>query len=230
MNKFIKGLVLCSLVLLLFGCKKKNVMNYAIDELEDGTVVYEIEGSTYVETNETTDLIKIDVPAYGIIIAELYPSIAPITVENFKKLVNEKFYDNMIFHRVIKDFMIQTGDPTGTGTGGSAVTIKGEFSENGVTNDISHERGVLSMARPGGVVETEETLNGASSQFFIVQKDSKHLDGKYAAFGKVINGLDVVDKVAEVNTDANDKPLINQNISTIRFVKTYIYANSEEGE
>ena len=86
------------------------------------------------------------------------------------------------------------------------------------------------MARPGGIVETEETLNGASSQFFIVQKDSKHLDGKYAAFGKVLQGLDVVDKVAEVNTDANDKPLLNQNISTIRFVKTYIYANSEEGE
>ena len=230
MNKFIKVLVLCSLVLLLFGCKKKNVMNYAIDELEDGTVVYEIEGSTYVETSEQTDLVKLDVPSYGIIIAELYPSIAPITVENFKKLVGEKFYDNMIFHRVIKDFMIQTGDPTGTGTGGSAVTIKGEFSENGVTNDISHTRGVLSMARPGAMVETDETLNGASSQFFIVQKDSLHLDGKYAAFGRVVHGLDVVDKVAEANTDSSDKPLINQNLASIRFVKAYVYETSEEGE
>ena len=230
MNKIIKGLVLCSLVLLLFGCKKKNVMNYAIDELEDGTVVYEIESTTYVETNETTNLVKIDVPSYGIMIAELYPEIAPITVENFKKLVNEKFYDHMIFHRVIKDFMIQTGDPTGTGTGGSAVTIKGEFSENGVPNDLSHERGVLSMARPGAVVETEETLNGATSQFFIVHKDSKHLDGKYAAFGRIIHGIDVVDKVAETATDSNDKPLLNQNMETIRFVKPYVYATGNEGE
>lgn len=231
MNKFVKGLVLCSLILVMFGCKKKNVMNYAIDDLGNGTVVYEIEGNTYVETNETTNLVKIDVPVYGIIIAELYPEIAPKTVENFKKLTNEKFFDNLIFHRVIKDFMIQTGDPTGTGTGGSAVTIKGEFSENGVTNDLSHTRGVLSMARQGALVDTEETMNSASSQFFIVQKDSKHLDGKYAAFGRVVNGMDVVDKIAEVSTDSNDKPLVNQTISTIRFVKAYTYEPvTKEGE
>jgi peptidyl-prolyl cis-trans isomerase B (cyclophilin B) len=179
-------------------------MNYAIDDLGNGTVVYEIEGNTYVETNETTNLVKIDVPSYGIMIAELYPEIAPITVENFKKLVNEKFYDHMIFHRVIKDFMIQTGDPTGTGTGGSAVTIKGEFSENGVANDLLHTRGVLSMARQGAIVDTEETMNSASSQFFIVHQDSTFLDGNYAAFGHVTSGIEVVDKIA---TDA--KPIDN---------------------
>ncbi len=217
MKKILKSLIVFSLLLVIFGCGKGEELNYVVDQDENGTTIYEIDSVRYIETEEKTNLVKISVPSYGIIIAELYPSIAPITVENFKKLVNEKFYDNMIFHRVIKDFMIQTGDPTGTGTGGSAVTIKGEFSENGVTNDVSHERGVLSMARPGGVVETEETLNGASSQFFIVQKDSKHLDGKYAAFGKVVSGMDVVDKIAVVETDENDKPLEDIVINTIRF-------------
>ena len=131
---------------------------------------------------------------------ELYPDKAPITVENFLKLVNEGFYNGLIFHRVIKDFMIQGGDPQGTGMGGAKDKIKGEFLMNGVPNDIRHERGVISMARA-------QNPNSASSQFFIVHKDSFFLDGQYAAFGKVVEGMDVVDEIAGVKTDFNDRPL-----------------------
>ena len=131
---------------------------------------------------------------------ELYPDKAPITVENFLKLVNEGFYNGLIFHRVIKDFMIQGGDPQGTGMGGAKDKIKGEFLMNGVPNDIRHERGVISMARA-------QNPNSASSQFFIVHKDSLFLDGQYAAFGKVVEGMDVVDEIAGVKTDFNDRPL-----------------------
>ncbi len=131
---------------------------------------------------------------------ELYPDKAPITVENFLKLVNEGFYNGLIFHRVIKDFMIQGGDPQGTGMGGAKDKIKGEFLMNGVPNDIRHERGVISMARA-------QNPNSASSQFFIVHKDSLFLDGQYAAFGKVVEGMDAVDEIANVKTDFNDRPL-----------------------
>ena len=196
--------------------KSEKVRNYITGELE-------IEGKKYVETTEETNLVKIDIGNYGIVVAELYPEIAPITVANFKKLVGQKFYDNLIFHRVIEDFMIQTGDPMGNGTGGSSETIKGEFSINGVINDISHVRGTLSMARQGNYPypETEETMNSASSQFFIVHADSPHLDGQYAAFGSVVNGMDVVDIVATVSTDSADKPFIDQVLNSIRFVKEY---------
>lgn len=217
-----KKIVIVSLclisILLIVGCK-----NYKTKEI-DGKTIYTIEKTAYVETEEETDLVKIEVEGKGIIIAELYPSIAPITVKNFKKLVSEKYYDGLIFHRVIKNFMIQTGDPTGTGTGGSEETIKGEFALNGVTNDLSHTRGVLSMARRGAAsdeLETADTMNSASSQFFIVQKDSLHLDGRYAAFGKVVHGLDVVDDVAVSITDENDKPSKDKVIKSIRFVKIY---------
>lgn len=131
---------------------------------------------------------------------ELYPDKAPITVENFLKLVNEGFYNGLIFHRVIKDFMIQGGDPQGTGMGGAKDKIKGEFLMNGVPNDIRHERGVISMARA-------QNPNSASSQFFIVHKDSFFLDGQYAAFGKVVEGMYAVDEIANVKTDFNDRPL-----------------------
>ena len=130
---------------------------------------------------------------------ELCPDKAPITVENFLKLVGEGFYDGLIFHRVIKDFMIQGGDPTGTGMGGAKDKIKGEFLMNGVPNSISHERGVISMARA-------QNPNSASSQFFIVHKDSLFLDGQYAAFGKVIEGMDAVDEIANADTDMQDRP------------------------
>lgn len=131
---------------------------------------------------------------------ELYPEKAPITVENFLKLVKDGFYDGLIFHRVIKDFMIQGGDPQGTGMGGAKDKIKGEFLMNGVPNDIRHERGVISMARA-------QNPNSASSQFFIVHKDSFFLDGQYAAFGRVIEGMDAVDEIAGVKTDFSDRPL-----------------------
>ncbi|MCI5579479.1 MAG: peptidylprolyl isomerase [Oscillospiraceae bacterium] len=141
---------------------------------------------------------------------ELYPDKAPITVDNFLKLVNEGFYDGLIFHRVIKDFMIQGGDPEGTGMGGAKEKIKGEFSANGVPNDVKHVRGVISMARA-------MNPNSASSQFFIVHKDAPHLDGQYAAFGKVVEGMDVVDEIADVKTDYNDRP-----INDVRMKRVYV--------
>ena len=130
---------------------------------------------------------------------ELYADKAPITVENFLKLVGEGFYDGLIFHRVIKDFMIQGGDPTGTGMGGAKEKIKGEFLMNGVANDLRHERGVISMARA-------QNPNSASSQFFIVHKDSFFLDGQYAAFGRVTEGMEAVDEIAETPTAFSDRP------------------------
>ena len=137
---------------------------------------------------------------YGEIEAELYKDVAPITVDNFVKLVNKGFYNGLTFHRVIKGFMIQGGCPIGNGTGGPGYTIKGEFAANGVKNPLKHEAGVLSMARA-------MDPNSAGSQFFIMHKNAPHLDGQYAAFGKVIKGMDVVDKIACVATDFRDKPL-----------------------
>ena len=169
----------------------------------------------------TKPIVTIEVENYEPIQLELYPEIAPNTVSNFIALANSGFYNGVIFHRVIEDFMIQTGDPLGNGTGGSEEEIKGEFAINGVINDISHVRGTLSMARRGAYPETEETMNSASSQFFIVHEDSTYLDGSYAAFGMVINGMDVVDQVAEVSTDSYDKPIIDQTLNSITFVKEY---------
>lgn len=130
---------------------------------------------------------------------ELYPDIAPISCENFEKLVKSGFYDGLTFHRVIPGFMIQGGCPNGTGTGGPGWHIKGEFAANGVKNDLKHTRGVLSMARA-------QDPNSAGSQFFIMHDDAAYLDGQYAAFGKVIEGMDAVDEIAEVPTDFRDKP------------------------
>ncbi len=139
---------------------------------------------------------------------ELYPKEAPITVENFLSLVKEHFYDGLIFHRVISGFMIQGGDPLGTGYGGSKNSIKGEFRANGINNTIRHTRGVISMAR-------SQSPNSASSQFFIMHKDAPYLDGQYAAFGKVVEGIEVVDEIASVETDYSDMPLQPQRIKTI---------------
>ena len=138
-----------------------------------------------------------------VIKAELYPEIAPNTVNNFISLVKKGFYDGLIFHRVIPDFMIQGGDPQGKGVGGPGYCIKGEFSQNGFKNELLHARGVLSMART-------MAPNSAGSQFFIMHKDSPHLDGGYAAFGKVIEGIEAVDRICAVRTDWNDKPRIPQ--------------------
>lgn len=134
---------------------------------------------------------------------ELYPEIAPITCANFIKLVESKFYDGLTFHRVIRGFMIQGGCPNGTGTGGPDWTIKGEFLANGVANNIKHERGVISMARTSDP-------DSAGSQFFIMHEDSPHLDGQYAAFGKVVSGIEAVDEIAEVPTDFMDRPYEEQ--------------------
>ena len=195
-------------------------MNYTTEEV-NGKIVFNIEGKKYIESGEETNFVKIDTDGYGIMIAELYPDVAPITIENFKSLVKDKFYDGIIFHRVIKDFMIQTGDPTGTGMGGSEKEIKGEFEINGIKNNISHTRGVLSMARRGSNPETEDTMNSASSQFFIVHQDSNFLDGSYASFGKLLNGYDILDKIATTSTDQNDKPLNDIKMNSIRFVTLY---------
>ena len=140
--------------------------------------------------------------------AELYPQVAPNTVNNFISLVNRGFYDGLIFHRVINGFMIQGGDPEGTGMGGPGYGIKGEFAQNGFANDLKHSAGVLSMAR-------SMMPNSAGSQFFIMHKDAPHLDGAYAAFGKIIEGMDVVNKIAEVATDYSDRPMEDQRMKTV---------------
>ena len=148
-------------------------------------------------------IVTIEMEDGGVMKAELYPEIAPNTVNNFISLVKKGFYDGLIFHRVISGFMIQGGDPKGVGVGGPGYCIRGEFAANGFKNDLKHSRGVLSMART-------MAPNSAGSQFFIMHEDSPHLDGQYAAFGKLIEGIEVVDKIANVRTDYNDKPRIPQ--------------------
>ena len=154
---------------------------------------------------------KITMENGGAIELELYPHIAPITVENFVSLAESGFYDGLIFHRVISGFMIQGGDPLGNGMGGSDKNIKGEFAANGVANSLSHKRGVISMAR-------SQNYNSASSQFFIMHADGEFLDGQYAAFGKVTSGIETVDAIAEVPTDRNDRPYEEQKIKTIEII------------
>ena len=156
-------------------------------------------------------MVRIEMENGGIIDVELYEDKAPITCANFKKLVSEGFYDGLIFHRVIAGFMIQGGDPTGTGCGGSSENIKGEFAANGVKNDISHVRGVISMAR-------SQSMNSASSQFFIMHADGKFLDGQYAAFGKVVSGIEVVDEIAGVKTDFRDRPMIDMRMKKVTLI------------
>ena len=140
--------------------------------------------------------------------AELYPDIAPISVNNFISLINKGYYDGLIFHRVIRGFMIQGGCPQGTGMGGPGYSIKGEFAQNGFKNDLNHTEGVLSMAR-------SMMPNSAGSQFFIMHKTSPHLDGAYAAFGKITEGMDIVNKIAETPTDYSDRPLEDQRIKSM---------------
>lgn len=173
----------------------------------------------YISRNEYTEILKkykgvkveIYVKDMGKITAELYPEVAPVSVKNFVDLADADFYNGIIFHRVIKDFMIQGGDPTGTGFSGSGKNIFGEFAANGYRNTIKHERGVLSMAR-------SQANNSASSQFFICHQTSDWLDGQYAAFGKVIEGMDVVDAIAAVETNSNDKPLSDVVIEKIEVI------------
>ena len=146
---------------------------------------------------------------FGSVDIELYPHIAPNTVNNFISLANSGFYDGLTFHRIIKDFMIQGGDPDGTGMGGPGYSIKGEFTNNKFENDLAHTEGVISMAR-------SQSKNSAGSQFFIVTKDAPHLDGQYASFGKVINGMDIIHEIENVETDGNDKPIKNVIIESVK--------------
>ena len=169
-------------------------------------------GDSY-ETSETeTNFVVIDVKDYGKIVVELYPDVAPITVANFKKLVSEHFYDGLIFHRVIEGFMIQGGGITQDYQQKEAETIKGEFASNGVVNNLAHTRGVISMART-------DVKDSAFSQFFIMHEVSPWLDGDYAAFGMVVEGIEVVDKIAAVSTDYYDMPYENVVINSIRFIE-----------
>lgn len=214
MKKIFKSLLVIEIILILCSCTTYNYEK----KTKKGVTTYKIEDRIYTVTDEVTNYVLIDVEDKGVIVVKLDSEVAPITVANFQKLISEKFYDNITFHRVIRNFMIQAGDPTATGTGGSKENIKGEFLLNGVENNISHVRGTISMARRGAKVETPETMNSASSQFFIVQKDSTYLDGNYAAFGKVLAGMDIVDSIAAVQTDSNDKPLTDVKIKTIYFV------------
>ena len=166
------------------------------------------------ETEETTvangenPIITITMQNGGVIKVELYPDVAPNTVNNFISLAQKGFYDGLIFHRVIPGFMIQGGDPEGMGYGGPGYAIKGEFSANGFENELAHTRGVISMAR-------SSAPDSAGSQFFIMVEDAPHLDGEYAAFGKVIEGMDVVDEIVAADTDANDKPYDDQIMQTV---------------
>ena len=185
------------------------------DTTLDIVVGEESESSPAEEESETNSMsnekpiIEITMKSGGKIVVELDPEAAPITTENFLKLVDDEFYDGLTFHRIIPDFMIQGGDPDGTGAGGLSEKIKGEFSENGWENPISHKRGVISMARTNDP-------NSASCQFFITNADSEYLDGAYAAFGKVTSGMDVVDEISATPTGANDKPNTPVVMDTIR--------------
>lgn len=193
---FIVGIIVILILILVLNIfiNKKN------DEKENENL---LTGKHYVE---------ITVKDYGKIDLELDADVAPITVTNFINLVNDNFYDGLTFHRIIDGFMIQGGDPLGNGTGGSDKTIKGEFSDNGVNNSISHVRGVISMAR-------SNSYDSASSQFFIVHEDSTFLDGKYAAFGKVTSGMDIVDKLAKVKVEDGNGTVSKENQPIIESIK-----------
>ncbi|MFQ9515944.1 MAG: peptidylprolyl isomerase [Eubacterium sp.] len=171
---------------------------------------------------EKNPIVTIEMGNGDVMKAELYPDVAPNTVNNFISLIHKGYYDGIIFHRVINGFMIQGGDPQGTGVGGPGYSIKGEFSGNGFQNDLKHTPGVLSMART-------MMPDSAGSQFFIMHQTSPHLDGQYAAFGKVIEGLDVVNKIAETATDYSDKPLEPQVMKKVT-VETFgeIYPEPEK--
>ncbi|MBR5295307.1 MAG: peptidylprolyl isomerase [Clostridia bacterium] len=166
----------------------------------------------FVKSEEKTNFVKIVMENGKEMVAELYPETAPISVKNFQKLVDGGFYNGLIFHRVIPGFMIQGGCPQGKGIGGPGWTIKGEFAANGVVNNLRHTRGVLSMARA-------MAPDSAGSQFFIMHEDAPHLDGQYAAFGKLVEGIEVVDEICDVMTDFSDKPVEEQKMKEVYFVK-----------
>ena len=207
---------LCALMLLATGCDNRKAPLFA--DLDFSAV----DPASCKETEEVTNYVKITITSaageglediqYEDIIIRLFPEVAPGTVENFQNLVSQKFYDGLTFHRVIKNFMIQGGDPKGDGTGDAGQDIKGEFNANGFENNLKHVSGVVSMARGN-------EFDSASCQFFIVHKASAHLDGKYASFGYVVSGMDTVDAIAKLPVDGDDKPLRTVTIQSIRFVQ-----------
>lgn len=217
------GLIVLVIVSLfvLAACEEKEVDAPSVSLIETVDSEPKTEGSMtqmtflpaqgFAKADGKTNFVQIVMDSGNAIVIELKPDQAPITVANFQKLVGEEFYDGLIFHRVIQGFMIQGGDPEGTGMGGSKESIKGEFSANGVDNTLPHKRGVVSMART-------RDPNSASSQFFICDADSPHLDGSYAAFGTVVFGLDEVDRIAALKVDMNDRPLNPPAMVSVFFV------------
>lgn len=182
-------------------------------------------------SNDTNPVVTIEMEEGGLIKVELYPDLAPNTVNNFISLANDGYYDGVIFHRVIKGFMIQGGDPLGNGSGGPGYSIKAEFTNSGHPNDLSHERGVISMARRGAQNPQQDVLfyDTAGSQFFIMHEDSQFLDGNYTSFGKVIEGIEVVDAIANITTNRDDKPTTDQVMSKVRVdTKGISYAAPEK--
>lgn len=190
-------IMILTCLFVLVGCGSTNTNNKK--EADTQSKTSESNNTNSSSENKNLPIASITVEGYGVIKAELYPEIAPNTVNNFIYLANKNFYNNLKFHRVIKGFMIQGGDPKGNGTGGPGYSIEGEFTSNGFANSLKHTKGVLSMAR-------SQDPNSAGSQFFIMSGDAPHLDGEYAAFGKVISGLDVVDKIQNVETNPSDAP------------------------
>ena len=188
----------------------------ASDQSEAETTAADAENeSEETPMSKDNPIVTITMENGGVIKAEIYPDIAPNTVNNFISLIKKGFYDGVIFHRVIPGFMIQGGDPDGVGTGGPGYKIHGEFTNNDFKNDLKHTRGVLSMARQGNPYNPKPYYNTAGSQFFIMVADYPSLDNDYASFGKVIEGMDVVDAIVSVETDRNDKPLEDQRIKTV---------------
>lgn len=206
MKKMVLLLIIALFSMILFACSsddtsEENSSNKENEEIEETN-------HDYAEDVTENPVVTITMESGEKIVAELYPKIAPNTVANFVSLAEKGFYDGVIFHRVIPGFMIQGGDPTGTGRGGPDYSIDGEFTDNGFENSLLHERGVISMARA-------QDPNSAGSQFFIMVETVPQLDGQYAAFGKVIEGMEAVDQIVSVETDASDKPFENQTIQSV---------------
>ena len=206
-NKYLKLIVITVLMssLVLAGCGTTKSSNKEVTSAP--APESQISDTELTKESEHLPVATITVDGYGAMEIELYPEIAPNTVNNFIDLANKGFYNNLKFHRIIKDFMIQGGDPKGDGTGGPGYSIEGEFTSNGFANSLKHTEGVLSMAR-------SQDPNSAGSQFFIMTKEAAHLDGEYAAFGKVISGLDVLEKIENVKT-SRDKPMQDVVIKSI---------------
>ena len=211
-KKYFMALVLMLMVLMIGGCanqtsSKSSTDSKATADVKETPAV--VAPSTNTSKNTVKPIVTIEMEDGAKIKIELYPELAPNTVNNFVSLVQKKFYDGLIFHRVIPGFMIQGGDPQGTGTGGPGYSIKGEFSNNGVTtNTLKHTKGVISMARA-------QDKNSGGSQFFIMVADSAQLDGDYAAFGKVLEGMDEVNKIVSTPRNASDKPNKDQKMKTV---------------